>query len=423
MEKNTGIILKKVLENIKPSKKEREEINNSLNEFLKKINRNIKKTKIDAEIFVGGSFAKKTMIKTKKYDIDIFIRFDKRYKNEISNLTEKLLKEFKKTRIHGSRDYFRVKINPSFFMEIIPVKKIKNPKEAENIIDLSYSHVSYITRKLKSEKILDEVRLAKAFCHANNCYGAESYIKGFSGYGLELLIYHYGSFLKFIKETSKTKDKIVIDIEKRFKNKQEVLMDINSSKLQSPIILIDPTYKQRNALAALSDETFESFKKECKKFLKNPKLDSFEAKKIDLEKVKKNAVKKRLEFILIEAKTNKQKGDIAGTKLLKFYNHLNDEIKNYFQIKNKDFDYNEGKTARFFFVTKNKKEILSRGPKTKDKKNSAKFRKKHKSIFVKSSRLYSKKKINFSIKEFLKNWKNKNRKKMKEMTIIKIKIN
>ena len=60
-----------------------------------------------------------------------------------------------------------------------------------------------IRKKKIKGKILDEIRLAKAFCHANGCYGAESYIKGFSGYALELLVYHYGSFQKFVKAITK----------------------------------------------------------------------------------------------------------------------------------------------------------------------------------------------------------------------------
>ena len=122
--------------------------------------------------------------------------------------------------VHGSRDYFRLKISPDFFIELIPVKKVKNPKESENITDLSYSHVNYIKRKVKSKKVLDEIRIAKAFCYATKCYGAESYIKGFSGYALELLVYYYKGFMKFIKAMEKAKEKIVIDIEKDYKNKQ-----------------------------------------------------------------------------------------------------------------------------------------------------------------------------------------------------------
>ena len=477
MTKKINSILKQVLEKVEPSKEELDVIDNSLKEFLEKFKKKLKTMKIDAEVFVGGSFAKKTVIKKDNYDADIFLRFNKKYGNEISILTGKILKNMKLKKVlvvHGSRDYFQVKINPYFFIEIIPVLKVKNPKQAENITDLSYSHVKYINKKIKSTKLLDEIKIAKAFCYANHCYGAESYIKGFSGYALELLIYHYGSFLKFIKTVStpkgvhqggasssspsrserspsvkrdintegKIKDKTVLDIEKHHKNKQAVLMDLNSSKLQSPIILIDPTYKQRNVLAALSEETFEKFKKDCSKFLKSPSIKSFEIKKTDLEKIKQNAEKKNFEFILIETKTEKQEGDVAGSKLLKFYKHLNYEIEKFFDVKNKGFNYNHKKSARCFFVVKNKSEILFQGPNMKDErfrgrdknkqaitrarsgaeKNVKEFKKKHKNYFTKKNRIYAKEKIRFNIKGFIDGWKKKNKKKTKEMYIEELKV-
>src|SRR3989344_5865150 len=100
-------------------------------------------------------------------------------------------------RIHGSRDYFVVKENNNFEFEIIPTLKIKKPSEAKNIIDLSYFHVNYVRNKLKNKKLADEIKLAKAFIHYSDCYGAESYINGFSGYAVELLVIYYGSFTKF----------------------------------------------------------------------------------------------------------------------------------------------------------------------------------------------------------------------------------
>jgi len=420
--KKINKILEEVLKKAEPLKEDSKNIEIFLKEFLKKFKKKIKNSGLDAKIYIGGSFAKKTMINKKMYDIDIFVRFNKKYKN-ISQLTEKLLLGFNKKLIHGSRDYFKIKVNPKIILEIVPTIKIKKPEEAENITDLSYFHVDYIKKKLKSKNIIDEVIIAKTFCHANQCYGAESYIKGFSGYGLELLIYHYGSFLKFIKTMTKIKnEKIVIDTEKHFKNKQEILMDLNASKLQSPIIFIDPTYKQRNVLAALSEETFEKFKKSCKDFLKNPNINFFEEKKIDFEKIKKNAKSKGNDFVLIELKTNKQEGDIAGSKLLKFYKYFEDEVSNYFKIKGTGFKYDDKKSARYFFVVKRKKEILLKGPKVNDKKNLIRFRKKHKNSFVKSNRVYSKEKINFNVKDFVKNWVRKNKKRMKEMSIKELKI-
>ncbi|MEK6833372.1 MAG: nucleotidyltransferase domain-containing protein, partial [Nanoarchaeota archaeon] len=186
--KKTEKILKEILKKVEPSEDDLKYIKDYANIFSRNIKKNLKKYKIDAEIFIGGSFAKGTVIKKDNYDVDIFIRYDKKYKNEeISILTKKALGKSKDVFvIHGSRDYFRINYEKNFFIELIPVKKINNPKEHENITDLSYLHVRYINKKIKSKKILDEIKIAKAFCYANGCYGAESYIHGFSGYSLEL---------------------------------------------------------------------------------------------------------------------------------------------------------------------------------------------------------------------------------------------
>ena len=422
--KKINSVLKEVLKKVEPAKEDIELIENSLKDFSERFEKRLKVLKINAEVFVGGSFAKNTVIKKDNYDVDIFVRFDPKYDNrEISNLLAKALKPFRNiSRIHGSRDYFKLKIGPTFFIELIPVKKIKTLKEAENITDLSYSHVRYINRKIKSKKILDEIRIAKAFCYANNCYGAESYIQGFSGYSLELLIYYYKSFTRFASAVIKMDEKVVIDIEKHFRNKQIALMDINTAKLDSPIVLVDPTYKHRNALAALSDDTFERFKSACKKFLKSPSIKSFEIEKIDLEKIKTDAKKKKYEFLLLEAKTNKQSGDVAGSKLLKFHRHLGSEIEDFFHVKKKGFNYNGKKAARYFFVVKDKGEIIRAGPYLKDKKHVAKFKQKHKKTFSDKGRIHVKKKINFTLKDFIGTWKTNNRKKLREMDVIGLRI-
>ncbi|MBU0661790.1 nucleotidyltransferase domain-containing protein, partial [Patescibacteria group bacterium] len=327
-------VLKQVLERIEPPKEEIKFITEYLKKFVEELKKEIKKQRIAVDIFVGGSFAKKTLIKKDDYDVDVFLRFDKKYGDKISELSKKLIGRKNET-IHGSRDYFRIRINPHFLIELIPVIKVKNPKESNNITDLSYSHVKYVNSKIKKDKILDEIKIAKAFCYANNCYGAESYVRGFSGYALELLVYYYRSFAGFLKEVKKTKGKLVLDIEKNYKNKQEILMDLNSAKLQSPIVLVDPTFKHRNVTAALSEETFERFIKSASKFLKNPSIKSFEKERIDFKKEKETVKKNKRNFILMEIETNKQEGDVAGSKLLKFYKQILEEMRRFFDLKNK----------------------------------------------------------------------------------------
>ena len=420
-------ILKEVLVKVSPPKEDLDEINTYLENFLMQFKNEVQKKKMIVDVFVGGSFAKKTVIKKDSYDVDIFMRFDaEKYKDrEISEILRELIKNagYELHEIHGSRDYFRIKPDEKFSLEIVPVIKVAKPSEAENITDLSYSHVKYINKKIKDKRILDEIKITKAFCYATGTYGAESYIHGFSGYALELLVYHYKSFMNFAKAMVKSKEKkIIIDIEKFYRNKNEVMMNLNSAKIQAPVIVIDPTYKQRNVTAALSEETFEKFKIECKKFLKNPRLDSFSLKTLDLEKIKKESAKKKFEFCMVKIKTDRQEGDIAGSKLLKFYNFFVKEIEANFEVKNSGFEYDGKHGGRIFLSVKSKKEIILGGPRVGDKKNISAFKKRHKKVFIKKGRFYSKEIINFGIKEFLEKWKKKNYGRTIEMDVSEMEV-
>lgn len=409
--------MNEVLELITPDEREIKEINQISDKFIKKIKSEIKKQNINAEVFIGGSFAKKTIIKKEKYDVDVFLRFNEKNAN-FSEHTEKILlnlgEDFE--RIHGSRDYFNIKMSEKFSIELIPVKKISKPEDSENITDMSYSHVKFVNNN-SNKKILEEIKIAKAFCYANNCYGAESYIHGFSGYSLELLIIHYKSFVKMLKELSKSKPKIIIDISKHYKNKNQIMMDLNSSKLSSPIVLIDPTHKSRNALAALSEETFKKFQTSAINFLKNPSLDAFVVEKIDFEKERKNSEKNKLEFVKIILKTKKQEGDVAGSKLLKFFKFIKTQTEKYFEIQKFGFEYSGKNYAQGFFSAKPKKEIVVEGPEVKKLESVKAFKKAHKKTFSKNGRIYSKEEIKFNLNKFLTNWKAKNIRVILEMYI------
>lgn len=425
MSNKMDLIFQEVLQKINVEEDKQKFMQENLDRFLLKLNSRKRKLKIDVEFFVGGSFAKKTMIKKGVYDVDLFLRFNKKYPQEnYSKLVKKILKfTFGVKKVKGSREYFQVKINNWFKIEVIPVRKISKSKEAENITDLSYSHVQYINKKVKQKKVIEGIKLAKAFTHAINVYGAESYIHGFSGYSLELLVYYYGSFEKMLKTLSKPlSKKLVIDIENLYK-KGNVLLDMNGSKLESPIILVDPTLKERNVLAALSYEKFEIFQEKAREFLKKPSIDFFKIKRIDLNLLKSNSLREGYEFIIIKTKTKKQSGDIAGTKLLKFHRTLVGEIDKFFEIKQEGFDYLDEKYGRNYFIVKRRNEILFTGPKENDKKHSLKFREEHKKVFVKSGKLYSKEKFNLTIKDFLEKWKIKNKRKIKEMYVSKFIFN
>ncbi|MBS3074827.1 nucleotidyltransferase domain-containing protein [Candidatus Pacearchaeota archaeon] len=426
MKKEINSILKKEIENIKLDKKTFDEINRVCREFIYVLKNQLKKKKIKAEVFLGGSLAKNTIIKKTekdKYDIDIFVRFDKKSslkktleKDNLSEILEKLLDK-NAVKVHGSRDYYQF-LKKNIRIEVIPVKKIKNPAAAENVTDLSYFHVNYVVNKTKkNRKLSNEIMLAKAFTYAQNSYGAESYIHGFSGYALELLICHYKSFLKFIEAVAKSQERIIIDDSKFYKKKEELLMEMNESKIISPIILIDPTFKERNALAGLSKETFEKFKKSCKDFLANPSSYFFTKKNI-YDELKNN---KNLKIISV--KTSKQKGDIAGTKSKKFFDFFVYNIKKEFVVKNGEFEYDDEKNIAYFYLIVDKKnEEVIKGPPINIVEHLTGFKKAHPNVFIKDGISYAKIAHNLSFEEFLKRFLEKDKKIIKEMGVREVKI-
>jgi len=423
-------VLQKQISLIKPDEEVDKYLKETTNKFVSILEGEIKKSKVNAEIFVGGSFARGTLVKKDVYDVDIFVRFDWKYDN-ISDILDGILKNLNKknkwkvTRLHGSRDYFRVYTEKrKNYFELIPVTKIKKPREERNVTDLSYFHVPYIKKKIKG--LEDELRLAKTFCYAQKVYGAETYIGGFSGYALECLIVYYKSFVKMLRELSKVKigERLIIDIEKKYKKKNDIFIEMNENRLHSPIILVDPTYKERNALAALSHATFEKFQKAAKKFLKKPSGSYFIEKPIDIEKLKKKAKRQKAEFLHVQIETNKQAGDIAGTKLKKFHYLLEDEVRKYFKLIRHEFEYDDEKSADVYMIAKSKGEVIRIGPPLHLKKHVRAFKKEHRTTYEKNKFVHARIKVTFNAKSFLDAWKKQraNKNMMGEMGIIGMKV-
>jgi len=400
-------LLKQVLKEIKPDKQEEKEVKAEIDVFLKKANKNLK----NAKAILGGSGAKDTWL-TKAHDADIFVEFNyNQYRNKsdkLSDILEKHLKKnFKKiSRLHGSRDYFQIK-EKNFTFEVVPILKINKASEAKNITDVSPLHANWVK---KYKKFADQIRLTKQFCKAQEVYGAESYIKGFSGYICEILTINYKGFLNLIKYAAKWKDKTVIDVEKYYRNSKEVLKSLNLSKIYSPLVIIDPVQKDRNAAAAVSKEKYSQFICACKEFLKKPSKEFFKIKEITINDLKKRAKKDKL--ILLNITSSAGKEDIVGSKLLKALEFLEKNLKqNDFRVYEKGWRWDKSKKALFWFIID--KEKLSEcvkwcGPPLRNKFHVNKFKKKYKKTFIEKARICAKIKRKFRepeklIKELIKN--------------------
>jgi len=358
-----------------------------------------------AEVFVGGSFAKGTLGRSEDYDIDIFVRF-----NKIGDLSSELEKIVKKTakamklrydRLHGSRDYFKIKVSRRLTFEIIPVLKVRRVSESENVTDLSYSHVNFVKRALK-KGLEKDVRLAKQFCKVLGVYGAESYINGFSGYALECLIIYYGGFEKMVRRLALVKEKEIIDIRRFYKGRADVLVEMNSSKTAGPIVLVDPTWKERNVLAALNWDSFRRFQEGAKKLIRKPDKGFFEIRELDVDLLRGLAKRRKGEFVHVRLKTDRQAGDIAGTKMKKFAGFLSRELGKWFVVVGEEFVYGGGRVADLYFVLLSKREVVRAGPPVKMKKEVREFRKGNRGTFVRKGRVWTREKVRMNGKEMIK---------------------
>ncbi len=435
-------ILKKSLEIVSLNKQEISSINLETECFIKKINPFLKKIDPRIYVFIGGSLAKGTVIRKKlKYDVDLFVIFPRQYalsSDKISSLLEKALKncktEYKK--LNGSRDYFQVKKDKLIF-ELVPILEINRASEASNITDVSPLHVKYLLKKIKQKKNLaQEIMLAKYFCYVNDLYGAESHIQGFSGYSLEIMVSYFGSFMNMIKFFSKRKDiflnkknkkqKIFLDPEKYYKSNKEILANINKSKIDSPIILIDPVDKSRNVSAALSYDKFVSFLKIINNFLNKPSEEFFSLKDFNLNEILQKAKKNNCLLFELKILTTKGKIDVAGAKINKISDFLIRELNKFnFKILFRKIIFLEDKLeGKLYLVIKNpEKEMIAQGPKikygeafVKDFKKS--YNKKGDKIFVKNGRYFAKTKNLFSnFEQFFNFFKLKNKETLKLMSI------
>ena len=270
--------------------------------------------------------------------------------------------------------------------EIVPILDIKNSGQAKNITDVSPLHAKFVNQNAK--KLKDDIRLTKAFCKALNIYGAESYIQGFSGYVIELLIIHYGSFLKLMQAAAKWKSKTIIDIKKYHKN---VLFELNTAKTLSPLIIVDPVQKERNTAAALSEDKYNFFMRKAKEFLKKPSMTFFIRKKVDKEDLLNE--KKKDILIVLDVKNKAGKRDVIGSKLLKSFEYISRRLDDFdFSVLKNSWDWDEEKKALFWYYVKDEtlseyKEI--QGPPLSIDEHVKVFKKKYKVTSVKKDVVYA----------------------------------
>ena len=380
---NTQIknVLSMALKSIKPKVPG---IPQAVRTVLSNINILLKKKKIKARAVLGGSFAKGVYLAT-DFDVDIFVQFNrKEYSgNNISALLATAIKPLKPIQVHGSRDYFQFsKGNIQF--EIVPVLEITTPSQAVNVTDCSPLHVAWVRKHINKlhDDIRDDIRLAKQFLKACGAYGAESYIRGFSGHVIDLLVIMHKGFIPLLSKAAGWKPPVVIDFSNAHKGK--ALQRLNPAKIQSPLIIVDPVQPERNASASLSIEKFSLFLNSAARFLEKPDPSFFEIHPPDIKKLRKKGL-----LITITSWPKAGKRDVAGSKLLQTHELILKEIEP-FGIVDSGWYWQPPKPALLYYILKQTllpQTITIAGPPVHLKIHAEAFQKKHPTALPEKNRL------------------------------------
>jgi tRNA nucleotidyltransferase (CCA-adding enzyme) len=325
-------IFSRVLEEIKPSAVETDATIASINIVISKLAKIVDK---GVELKVVGSVARGTNLKGDG-DIDVFVLFHKNTSKE--ELVRKGLAYGKKL-AGGKRDRYEIKYAEHPYirlyldelgmkMDLVPALRIDEIGEMGTAVDRTPLHTNFINSHL-TEKQRDDTRLLKYMLKAHNIYGAEVKTGGFPGYLCELLVYQYGSLLRFLDNASLFEKPVILDPKTKNKINDPKLV----KKFNSEFIVIDPVDANRNVAAGVSPESFARFVMVSREFVKRPDISLFFGKGFSslsaASLIRKFIKNSGLSLYLIKARVPGKSEDVVWPQLRKKAGIISDTLSRY----------------------------------------------------------------------------------------------
>lgn len=239
-------------------------------------------------VFVG-SYARNTWLKG-NLEIDVFILFPKELskkelEDRIIGIGTKVLDEMELR--YAEHPYAHGKVF-GVEVDLVPCYKVESAEKIISAVDRTPFHHEWLKERVKGKE--NDVRLLKKFLKANNIYGAEYKVRGFSGYLCELLIIFYGSFIECLRNAKNWTRKTVIDV----KNGRIRTGDC--------FFVVDPVDERRNVAANLSIDNLAKFVQLSREFLRKPSLEFFVQKRreISVQKLSEALKKRETEIFVVE---------------------------------------------------------------------------------------------------------------------------
>jgi len=308
-------VTERVLKKITPKKSERTRVEALSQNIEQKISLACKNEGINAVVRVEGSVAKDTWL-SENPDIDVFIRFPtsipRKSLGEIGlKIARKAAEDARQVERFAEHPYLEVFMG-GYRVDIVPCYDAA-PGEWKSATDRTPYHTDYIKQHLNIQ-LRSEVRLLKKFMQGIDVYGAELKIGGFSGYLCELLVMYFGSFFQVSQIFAEYNQRIVIDLEGFYANREKELALL----FPEPLIIIDPVDKGRNVASAVLPQKLYTFIAAAREFLKKPTIEFFyppKQKAISARALKNHLVKRGSTVIFLKVKQIEAVPDVLWGQL------------------------------------------------------------------------------------------------------------
>ena len=350
MLKELNEITRQVLEKITPNEAERKGMVALAKDLELKVSAACEEFNLEAIVRVEGSVAKDTWLKGDP-DVDVFMRLSPSIpKKVMGDIGLKVARKATEGTIQVERfaehpyleafvDDTRVNIVPCYDVE---------PGEWLSATDRTPYHTNYINQHLE-KSLRSDVRLLKKFMKGIGVYGAEIKVGGFSGYLCELLVLHFGSFIKVLEALAKHVPRRVVDIEGYYKNRQRELELL----FPEPLVFIDPVDKARNVASAVQPLRLHMLVVSARAFLTKPNMEFFFPLKIhplSVEELHKIATDRGSALLFLTIDKIDAVPDILWGQLIKTRKALRKQLElNDFEVL-RDAVWTEDKAEFIIFV-------------------------------------------------------------------------
>jgi len=336
---------------------------------------------VKSTVRLEGSVAKGTWLSGEP-DIDVFMRLPKTIPR--ASLGDVSLRIARKATM-GSKHIERFAEHPYLEavvdktrVNIVPCYDVKKG-EWQSATDRTPFHTDYVNGHLDA-KMRGEVRLLKKFMKGIGVYGAEIKIGGFSGYLCELLILHYGSFENTLKSFAQHRQRIVVDIENHYEQRENEL----GLLFKEPLVIVDPVDKGRNVASAVQPQKLYTLVAASRAFLKKPSLSFFyqsETKPLSAQEMKRKLEKRGSALVFLTFGKVDVVPDILWGQLYKSQRSLRKLIQiNDFRLL-RDFVWSDEQTVNMFVFELEARNLSSvkkhLGPPLGKESECEKFLKKH----------------------------------------------